>query len=273
VSVELAGRMKLELPYLVNGFDDAPEQVREAVEHGVRENGVAYLGRSRMDAATSWIQLAVAGIDQPDPDAAGVVYVCERGFHPFQPRRAHPQQMLGLVAGSADLAQAIPFALEQGMDLLLLSAMQPITRPWAELHGQPDFTVLRDAVRLMRQMNREEDIDLLYFGGIRSGTDVAKVVALGCKAVVVAAGMGFATGGVVQGGGLHFYSDVGDEQRRDRAASYLRALREECSIMARCTGKTNVQNLEPEDVRAITITTSRATGVPLVGLNKVPEAA
>jgi isopentenyl diphosphate isomerase/L-lactate dehydrogenase-like FMN-dependent dehydrogenase len=159
------------------------------------------------------------------------------------------------------------------MDLLVLCAMQPITRPWAELHGQPDFTVLRDAVRLLRQMNREEDIDLLYFGGIRSGTDVAKVVALGCKAVVVAAGMGFATGGVVQGDGLHFFSDVGDEERRDRAASYLRALREECSIMARCTGKTNVQNLEPEDVRAITIATSRATGVPLVGLNRVPEAA
>ena len=110
-------------------------------------------------------------------------------------------------------------------------------------------------------------------GWLRSGTDVAKVVALGCKAVVVAAGMGFAAGGVVQGEGLHFYSDVGDAERRDRAASYLRALREECSIMARCTGKTNVQNLEPEDVRAITITTSRATGVPLVGLNKVPEAA
>jgi hypothetical protein len=273
VSVELAGRMKLELPYLVGGFDAAPEQIREAVEHGVRENGVAYLGRSRSDNATKWIQLAIAGVDQPDAGADGVVYVCEQGFRAFEPRRARADQMVGLVAGSADLAEAIPFALEHKMELLLLAAMQPITRPWAELHGQPDFSVLRDAVRLLRRMNREEDIDLLYFGGIRSGTDVAKVVALGCKAVVVAAGMGFATGGVVQGDTLHFYSDVGDEERRDRAASYLRALREECSIMARCTGKTNVQNLEPEDVRAITIATSRATGVPLVGLNKVPEAA
>jgi NADPH-dependent glutamate synthase beta subunit-like oxidoreductase len=273
VSVELAGRMKLELPYLVSGFDAAPAQVREAVEHGVRDTGVAYLGRSRLDATTPWIQLAIAGADQPDPAACGVVYVCEQGFQPFQPRRARAHQMIGIAAASGDLVRAIPFALEHRMDLLVLCAMQPIIRPWAELHGQPDFSVLRDAVRLLRQMNREEDIDLLYFGGIRSGTDVAKVVALGCKAVVVAAGMGFATGGVVQGDGLHFFSDVGDEERRDRAASYLRALREECSIMARCTGKTNVQNLEPEDVRAITIATSRATGVPLVGLNRVPEAA
>ena len=273
VSVELAGRMKLELPHLVGGFDEAPGQVREAIEHGVRESGVAYIGRTRADRATRWIQLAIVGVDQPDPQADGVVYVCESGFAPFAPRKARAEQMVGLVAGSADLARAIPFALEHKLDLMLLSAMQPITRAWAELHAQPDFTVLRDAVKLMRQMNREEDIDLLYFGGVRSGTDVAKVVALGCKAVVVAAGMGFAAGGVVQGEGLHFYSDVGDAERRDRAASYLRALREECSIMARCTGKTNVQNLEPEDVRAITITTSRATGVPLVGLNRVPEAA
>jgi NADPH-dependent glutamate synthase beta subunit-like oxidoreductase len=273
VAVELAGRTKLELPYLVGGFDASPAQVREAVEHGVRETGVAYLGRSRVDASTRWVQLAIAGVDQPDPGAEGVIYVCEDGFAPFAPRRARPEQMLGVVASSGDLASVIPFALEQKMDLLLLCAMGPVTRSWSELNGQPDFGVLRDAVRMMRSMNREEDIDLLYFGGVRSGTDVAKLVALGCKAVVVAAGMGFAAGGVVQGDGLHFYSDVDDEERRDRAASYLRALREECSIMARCTGKTNVQNLEPEDVRAITIATSRATGVPLVGLNKVPEAA
>jgi NADPH-dependent glutamate synthase beta subunit-like oxidoreductase len=273
VSVELAGRLKLDLPYLVSGFDESPAQVREAVEHGVSQTGVAYLGRSRVDASTRWIQLAIAGVDRPDPGAAGVIYVCGNGFAPFELRKARPEQMVGLVAGSADLAAAIPFALDQRMDLLLLSAMGPLTRSWSELHGQPDFPVLRDAVRLLRRMNREEDIDLLYFGGVRSGTDVAKLVALGCKAVVVAAGMAFAAGGVVQGDTLQFYSDVGDEERRDRAASYLRALREECSIMARCTGKTSVQNLEPEDVRAITITTSRATGVPLVGLNKVPEAA
>ncbi|MBM3396434.1 MAG: FAD-binding protein, partial [Betaproteobacteria bacterium] len=42
VSVELAGRHRLELPYLVTGFDGAETQVREAVEFGVRESGVAY---------------------------------------------------------------------------------------------------------------------------------------------------------------------------------------------------------------------------------------
>ena len=85
-----------------------------------------------------------------------------------------------------------------------------------------------------------------------------------------AIGMGFAVGGVMEGDGLQYYSDVEDKERRDRAASYLRALREECSIMARCTGKTNVQNLEPEDLRSISIATARATGVPLAGMSRVP---
>ena len=40
-------------------------------------------------------------------------------------------------------------------------------------------------------------------------------------------------------------------------------------MMARCTGKTNLQNLEPEDLRAITLSTAMAIGVPLVGLNRV----
>jgi NADPH-dependent glutamate synthase beta subunit-like oxidoreductase len=273
VSVTLAERVKLELPYLVTGFDDAPEQVREAVEHGVRDNGVALLGRSRLARATPWVQVAVAGEDAPHADALGVVYVTPGGFRPFDPRRARAAQLCGLAVGPEDLERAIPFALEHKLDLLLLSGSGRLDEPWVELAGHPDLSVMRDAVGILRRMNREEDIDLLYFGGIRSGTDVAKIVSLGCKAAVVGTGMGFAVGGVVEGDALQFYSDLSDEERRDRAASYLRALREECSIMARCTGKTNVQNLEPEDLRSITIATARATGVPLAGMTRVPDAA
>jgi len=37
-------------------------------------------------------------------------------------------------------------------------------------------------------------------------------------------------------------------------------------MMARCTGKTNLQNLEPEDLRSVTLATAEAIGVPLAGL-------
>ena len=44
---------------------------------------------------------------------------------------------------------------------------------------------------------------------------------------------------------------------------FLRALAGEVSIMARCTGKTDIHSLEPGDPRSITIATDRATGIPL----------
>ena len=56
----------------------------------------------------------------------------------------------------------------------------------------------------------------------------------------------------------------------DAAACLLQALSAEASIMARCTGKTDVHNLEPEDLRAITIPTAEATSVPLAGARKPP---
>ena len=46
---------------------------------------------------------------------------------------------------------------------------------------------MRDTIDYLRSINREEHIDLLWFGGIRSGTDAAKLIGLGCKAVVIRA--------------------------------------------------------------------------------------
>ena len=45
----------------------------------------------------------------------------------------------------------------------------------------------------------------------------------------------------------------------------LKASAGEASMMARCTGKTQLHNLEPEDLRALTLATRDATDIPLVG--------
>ncbi len=50
------------------------------------------------------------------------------------------------------------------------------------------------------------------------------------------------------------------------AVSIVRASAGEASMMARCTGKTNLHNLEPEDLRSVTLATAEAMGVPLAGL-------
>jgi hypothetical protein len=43
--------------------------------------------------------------------------------------------------------------------------------------------------------------------------------------------------------------------------------------MPRCTGKTDIHNLEPEDLRAISVATAQATGLPLAGFNPRLAAA
>ncbi len=150
--------------------------------------------------------------------------------------------------------------------MVLLDGTGRLGAPWAELAGAPDLTMLRDAIRILRRLDREEEVDLVYFGGIRSGTDAAKVIAFGCKAVVLGVPAALAAGGAIADGqSLRFAPDHGAEERAAAVANILKASCGEASMMARCTGKTNLHNLEPEDMRALTLATAEATDILLVG--------
>jgi NADPH-dependent glutamate synthase beta subunit-like oxidoreductase len=264
VSSRIAGKMTLAMPFMVTGFDRASAEVRQALGKALAEVGSAYIGRTRLDGAR-WLQLVVAGEDAPDPAADGHIHAFRDGFRPFPVRRGEGETIVGLAVRAAALEAAIPFALANGIDLLLLDATAGIAEPWSELSANPDLTVIRDALAILRRLNAEEDVDLIYFGGVRTGTDGAKLVSLCASAAVIGVAMGLALGGEITGRALEFYGDRAPEERVDAAASILNALSTEASIMARCTGKTAVRNLEPEDLRAITIVTAEATGVPLAG--------
>jgi hypothetical protein len=266
VASRLAGRVALSLPFVVTGFDDVPSEIFDAAQQAARAAGTAYLGRRKPANDVPWLQLVRPGEDKPDAAAEIVIHAPKGAFRPFKPERARPEQGLGLVATAADLESAIPFALDAKLDLLVLDSSGTTAGGWPELTGHPDLTVLRDALRILRRLNREEDIGILFAGGVRSGTDGAKLLALGANAVAVGASMAFALGGHVEGGAFHFYSDLTAAERDDRGASFLKALSAESSIMARCTGKTDVHNLEPEDLRAISVATAEATGIPLAGV-------
>ena len=59
----------------------------------------------------------------------------------------------------------------------------------------------------------------------------------------------------------------GEAAERCRAvANIIKASAGEASMMARCTGKTKLHNLEPEDLRALTLATADATDIVLAGL-------
>jgi len=264
------GRLTLRSPFLVGGLDEAPEAVRRAATHAVTECGLAYVGRSSPAEGVPWLQLLGEG-EQPDATAAAVITRWPDRREMPGPDEIRPLQ--GIAAAAAELPEAIPFALEAGYDLLVLEGSGPLAGAWPELSGAPDLSVLRDAIRILRELNREEDIELLYFGGVRSGTDAAKLIGLGANAVIVGMSLALAVGGQIDNGSIAFYGDIEQADRNEKAELFLNALRTEASIMPRCTGKTVIHNLEPEDLRSISVVTAQACGIPLAGFNPRLAAA
>ena len=109
---------------------------------------------------------------------------------------------------------------------------------------------------------------------MRSGTDAAKLIGLGANAVVVGMALALAVGGQIEGGARRVLRRRRAEDDRAEAAElFLNALRAEASIMPRCTGKTDIHNLEPEDLRSISLATAQAAGIPLAGFNPKLAAA
>jgi NADPH-dependent glutamate synthase beta subunit-like oxidoreductase len=266
VASVLADKLSLSHPFMVSGFDSAPAEVRASVAAGAHATGARYLGRERPGAGIEWMQLIDANTGvKPDKDAAGVIYLVAAN-EPVPLSRAHDGQAIGLgVSSIAHLKTAIDQALDEKLDFLLLDGSGDIGGVWAELKSAPNLDILRDTIAILRNLRREEEFDLIYFGGVRSGTDAAKLIGLGANVLVLGAAVGFAVGGTMNDNGLQFGSDISSEDRTTATINIIKASVGEASMMARCTGKTNLHNVEPEDLRAVTIATAAASGIPLVG--------
>ncbi len=267
ISTTLGDKMDLAQPFFATGFDDAPPDVREGVAMALRDSGCGYLGLEPIGEGVPWLQLVVPGQIQPDAAADALIHATGHHLQAPAAERLREGQVLGLaVSSAAALEEAIPHALDNGFDVVLLDSSGGLGAAWAELAAAPDLTILRDAIRILRRLDREEEIDLVYFGGIRSGTDAAKVIGMGCKAVVLGVTLALAAGGEIgEPHAIAFAPDHKEEERRRAVANIIQASANEASMMARCTGKTNLHNLEPEDLRAITLATADATDIPLAG--------
>ncbi len=270
-TTHLAG-LDLAGPVLVSGVDTAPEDVRRAVAEGFDGAPAAYVG-IRPLPGLAWAQTVGAG-EAPSPDAA-VAVLMDPDLAAAPPPPARPGQARGVRATADTIDQVVAWALAHDLDLILLDGTAGGTLA-AELTGPPDLTVVRDAIHCLRAHNAEESVDLLWFGGVRTGTDVAKLLAMGATAAVVCAAMGFALGGQVMppGDGIAYDADLSPEDRSQAARLLLQAFDAECAMMAKCTGKTSVHNLEPEDLRSLTLVTARASGIPLParGAGAVPQS-
>ena len=264
IDFDLGGAHRLDRPFMVTGFDTAPSEIREAVDDALARIGVPYIGGVSAGSQSAWIALVEAGNRAP-PDAAGAIWRFDPQHSPGKPA-VGAEQVSGLCLSSiAQVERGVSYALESGYQFLLLDASGNLTDLRAEITGPPALALLRDTIARLRELNREEHIDVVYFGGLRTGTDAAKLVGLGASVSVHGVAAALALGGEVGASGVTYASDRTVAERTENLVNLLEANAGEASMMARCTGKTRLHNVEPEDLRAITLPCAEATGIPLIG--------
>ena len=194
-------------------------------------------------------------------------------------------------------------AVKAGADVIVLDGMQGGTAAtqtvFIEHVGIPTMAALRQAVEALTELDMHRKVQLIVSGGIRSGADVAKALAMGADAVSIGVAALIALGDnnpalddeyAKIGSRAGYYDDwqagndpAGITTQNDalasrldpvlggrRLANYLRTLAMETQIIARACGKSHVHNLEPEDLVALTIEAAAMAGVPLAGTQWIP---
>jgi glutamate synthase domain-containing protein 2 len=176
----------------------------------------------------------------------------------------------------------VKIAAKAGADIIVIDGKQGGTGAAPgmiiEHAGLPTLPALVEAVRALKESGARDEVNLVISGGIRNGADVAKALALGADAVALAtsimASMGCRGCGLCATGRCPRGITTQDPALRRRlsipeAAShienYLRATTEELEMFTQLTGKTDVRNLERDDLRALTLDSAAITGVRLAG--------
>lgn len=194
-------------------------------------------------------------------------------------------------------------AVKAGADVVVLDGMQGGTAATQDVFiehvGQPTLACIRPAVKALQDLGMHREVQLVVSGGIRSGADVAKALALGADAVAIGTAALIALGdndprweeeyqklGTTTGAydDWHEGRDPAGITTQDpelmkrldpvmagrRLRNYLSVMTLECQTLARACGKSHVHNLEPEDLCALTIEAAAMAGVPLAGSNWIP---
>ena len=196
----------------------------------------------------------------------------------------------------------VKLAAKCGADVVVVDGMEGGTAASPETSqehtGIPTLAAVCEARAALEDMGLYGEVQLIIAGGIRDGADAAKAMALGADAIYIgtAALIGLNCNAPLY---LEDYQALGTEpgychhchtgrcpvgittqepelmQRleidpaAERTANLLQAMTIEIQWLARSCGKANVHDLEPEDMRALTLEASMICGIPLVGTRRV----
>ena len=215
--------------------------------------------------------------------------------------------------GATRVFNDVKLCVHAGADVIVVDGMQGGTAAtqsvFIEHVGIPTLAAVRQAVDALEDLNMRGKVQLVVSGGIRSGADVAKALAMGADAVAIGQGMLLALGcnsdSWLQADGHHIaaiadYAALGTapgychhchtgkcpvglttqdavlERRLDpaigtqRARNYLKTLNMELTTVARACGKQDVHHLEKEDLVALTVEAAAMAGIPLAGTAWIP---
>ncbi|NJO79656.1 MAG: FMN-binding glutamate synthase family protein [Cyanobacteria bacterium RM1_2_2] len=214
--------------------------------------------------------------------------------------------------GASRTFNDVKLAVHAGADVVVVDGMQGGTAAtqtvFIEHVGIPTLAAVRQAVEALEDMDMKGKVQLVVSGGIRTGADVAKALAMGADAVSIGQGILIALGcnseTYVQKGDHHAaledYAALGTapgychhchtgkcpvgvttqdpdlEQRLEpevgakRVKNYLKTLNMELTTIARACGKQNVHHLEREDLVALTLEAAAMARLPLAGTNWIP---